>query len=101
MYGGCSQYTSFIKQGRPVFHIEYVKYKVNGTSIQLTAENSALGGLATAELQAIYCLETGVGNRRMISKEVGKKFSTVINTMSLNKVVTHCDGMTVGVEELP
>lgn len=101
MYGGCSQYTSFINQGRPVFHIEYVKYNVNGTSVQLTAENSALGGLPSAELQAIYCLEAGLGTRRTINKEVGKKFSTVIKTMDLNKAVTYCDGTTVGVQGLP
>jgi hypothetical protein len=100
-YGGCSQYASFINQGRPVFHIEYVKYNVNGTSVQLTAENSALGGLPSAELQKIYCLEAGLGTRRMMNKEVSKKFSTVIKTMDLTKAVTYCDGTTVGVEGLP
>lgn len=101
MYGGCSQYAAFINQGRPVFHIEYVKYNINGTSVQLTAENSALDGLSTTQLQAIYCLEAGLGTRRTINKEVGKKFSTVIKTMDLNKAVTYCDGTTIGVEGLP
>lgn len=101
MYGGCSQYTAFINQGLPVFHIEYVKYNVNGTSVQLTAQNSALGGLPTAHLQAIYCLEAGLGTQRTMSKEVGKKFSTVIKTMDLNIAATYCDGTTIGVEGLP
>lgn len=101
MYGGCSQYTGFINQGRPVFHIEYVKYNLNGTSVQLTAENSALEGLPTTQLQAIYCLEAGLGTRRTMSKDVGKMFSTVIKTMDLNKAVTYCDGTTVGLERLP
>jgi len=96
MYGGCSQYTSFIKQDRPVFHIEYVQYKVNGTAVQLTAEDGALRGLSTAELQKLYCLESGLGARRTIDKEAGKKFSTVIKTMDLSNAVMYCDGTTVG-----
>ncbi|RDI87879.1 hypothetical protein Vi05172_g1836 [Venturia inaequalis] len=100
MYEGCSQYIGFINQGRPVFHIEYAKYNINGTSVQLTAENSALGGLPTAQLQAIYCLQAGLSTRRAMSKDVGAKFSTVIKTIDLNKAVTYCDGTTVGLEGL-
>jgi len=95
-YGGCSSYTRFLNSGKPVFHIEYARTIVNGTIVELRSENSELSVMSTQQLQALYCLETGIGNRRWISKDVASKFSTVIKALELNKWVLYCDGSMAG-----
>jgi hypothetical protein len=95
-YGGCRSYERFLNSGKPVFHIEYARTKVNGTAVELTSENPELSTMTTAQLQALYCLETGFGNRRWISKELAVKFSTVIKALELNKWVMYCDGTSAG-----
>ena len=91
-YGGCSSYESFIRSGKPVFHIEYALPQQKGSNVTLRADNSSLRSLNTTQLESLYCLESGIGNRRWLSGDIPKKFSTVIKTMDLSKWVMYCDG---------
>jgi hypothetical protein len=95
-YGGCSSYTSFLNSGKPVFHIEYARTKINGTAVEITAENEELSRMSGQELQQLYCLETGIGSRRWVSKDVARRFSTVIKSLNLSKWVLYCDGQSAG-----
>lgn len=94
-YGGCRSYEPFLNSGKPVFHIEYARTTINGTKVDMIAENSDLK-MTNAELQKLYCLETGIENRRWLSQDIAKKFSTVIKALQLNKWVLYCDGTSAG-----
>lgn len=52
--------------------------------------------MTAQELQQLYCLETGIENRRWVSKDVAKRFSTVIKSLNLSKWVLYCDGQSAG-----
>jgi Glycoside-hydrolase family GH114 len=91
-YGGCSSYESFLRSGKPVFHIEYAIPQQKGSNVTLKADNSSLRSLNSTQLESLYCLESGIGNRRWLSRDIPKKFSTVIKTMDLSKWVMYCDG---------
>jgi len=95
-YGGCKSYEPFIRQGKPVFHIEYAIPAQNGTELVLKDEGGQFATYNTTELEKLYCLETGVGNRRWLSRDVAGRFSTVIKTMDLSSFVVYCDGSVVG-----
>jgi hypothetical protein len=95
-FGGCRSYQNFLGSGKPVFHIEYARTKLNGASVELTSENLELGNMTTAELHSLFCLQTGFGNRRWISEAVAKRFTTVIKALELNKWVLYCDGTSAG-----
>ena len=96
-YGGCSSYTKLLNSGKPVFHIEYARTKVNQTGeVEISAESQALRRMTAQELTALYCLETGIQNRRWVSTDVAKRFSTVIKGLSLSKWVLYCDGQSAG-----
>jgi len=93
-YSGCKAYEAFINSGKAVFHIEYADYKIkNGTQIELVAEaGESVGGMTSEQLHSLYCLQTSIGNRRSVSQNTGKKFSTVIKKMDLSSWVMYCDG---------
>jgi hypothetical protein len=91
-YGGCSAYSSFLRSGKPVFHIEYgTPVKINGTENAIRAESDSLINMATDKLIRLYCLEESLGNGRGLSPSIGKQFSTVIKEMDLNAWVVYCD----------
>jgi len=91
-YGGCRTYESFINKGKAVFHIEYATATLNGTDLELKSENPQYHTMTTADLEAFYCLEKGPqGNRRWMSQDMIKKFSSVIKDMDLSSWVLYCD----------
>jgi len=97
-YGGCQAYERFINSGKPVFHIEYAEYSIkNGTQVELKAEaGDSVSGMNSEQLKSLYCLQTGIQNRRWISQDIGRKFSTVIKKMDLSHWVMYCDGLVEG-----
>ena len=95
-YGGCNSYEALLRSGKPVFHIEYAIPQNSGGNFTLVADSHDLRALNTTQLQNLYCLETGIGNRRWLSKDMPKRFSTVIKTMDLTKWTMYCDGSLVG-----
>jgi hypothetical protein len=81
--GDCDAYTSFLKAGKPVFHVEYANYKiVNGQPI-ISSNDTALAGLSSDELRSKLCLK-GVKS--------GGSFSTTIKSLNLDGWVLYCDG---------
>lgn len=72
-YNECSTYSTFIENGKPVFHIEY--------------PDGAPGTVQNSVAEAI-CESKGSDN-----------FSTVIKTMDLDGWVQYCDGSTHETEQ--
>jgi len=93
--GRCQTYTRLIQRGKPVFHIEYAKPKMNGTNLELKSENGKLAKLNTTQLHSLYCLENNRSTRRY-PNDVGKSLSTVIKKMDLDTWVMYCDGSSFG-----
>lgn len=91
--GACNAYTSFLKAGKPVFHIEYVKPALNGT---LKSESLFLRGMNTTQVEKVLCLQKSVyGNgkgRNVASKAVLGKITTVLKKVDLDGFVRYCDG---------
>jgi hypothetical protein len=81
--GDCDPYTSFLKSGKPVFHVEYANYEiVNGKPV-ISSNDTALAGLSSDELRTKLCLK-GVKS--------GSSFSTTIKSLNLDGWVLYCDG---------
>jgi hypothetical protein len=95
--GGCSSYEPFLRSNKPVFHIEYAVPETSGANVILKADsnNWDVKQLNTTQLQALYCLESGIEHKRWLSRDIPQKFSTVIKTMDLSKWTRYCDGTTV------
>jgi hypothetical protein len=95
--GGCSSYEAFLRSGKPVFHIEYAIPETSGSRTILKADspNADVKVLNTSQLQALYCLRSGIEHRQWLGVDVPRKFSTVIKTMDLSKWTMYCDGTTV------
>jgi hypothetical protein len=93
---GCDPYLPFLDAGKPVFHIEYAKYKVNNQTgkVTLTSDKSGLRTMASDKLEQLYCLETGLprSRRKALGKVQGARFSTVTKVLGLNGWVLYCDG---------
>lgn len=81
--GDCDPYNSFLKSGKPVFHVEYANYEiVNGSPI-ITSNDTALAGLSSDELRSKLCLK---------GTKSGSSFSTTIKSLNLDGWVLYCDG---------
>ena len=89
---GCDPYAPFLKMGKPVFHIEYVKYSVKGNNVTIRSETSALRSYSSEKLESLYCLQTALRNKKRIAANVAPLFSTVIKAVSLEGFVMYCDG---------
>jgi hypothetical protein len=90
---GCIPYIDFLKSGKPVFHIEYAKYQVtNGKDVKLLSTKSNLRLKSSTALGQLFCLETALSNKKMVSREVKESFSTVIKMLGLDGFVMYCDG---------
>jgi hypothetical protein len=102
---GCDPYLPFLDAGKPVFHIEYAKYKVNNATgkVTLTSDKAALRTMSSEKLEQLYCLETGLprSRRKALGKEVGARFSTVTKLLGLNGWVMYCDRTQVTTDTKP
>jgi hypothetical protein len=96
-HGGCSSYEPFLRNNKPVFHIEYAIPDHAGPAVTLRADsqNSDVMALNSKQLQALYCLESGIEHRTWLSGDIPRKFSTVIKKMDLSKWTMYCDGSLV------
>jgi hypothetical protein len=101
---GCDPYIPFLDAGKPVFHIEYAKYKVNNQTgkVTLTSDKAALRTMSSEKLQQLYCLEAALprARRKALGKEQGARFSTVTKVLGLNGWVMYCDRTQVTTETI-
>jgi len=91
---GCIPYVNFLKSGKPVFHIEYAKYTVNanGKDVKLSSTKKDLLLKTSTQLGSLFCLETALSKKKVVTKEVRQSFSTVIKALGLDGWVMYCDG---------
>jgi hypothetical protein len=101
---GCDPYIPFLDAGKPVFHIEYAKYKVNSQTgkVTLTSDKTALRTMSSERLEQLYCLETALPRtrRKALGKAQGARFSTVTKVLGLNGWVMYCDRTQVTTETI-
>jgi hypothetical protein len=86
-YNGCRAYESFLRSGKPVYHIEYATFSIrNGTQVDIKAQDRPrLASLTSEQLKVHYCLEDG-----QVSTGMSEYFSTVIKTLDLSDWVLYC-----------
>jgi hypothetical protein len=89
---GCEPYTSFLRSGKPVFHIEYAKYSVQGVNVTIRAESNTLRSYNSGQLGSLYCLQTALRNKKLVAEDVVPLFSTVIKVLGLDGWAMYCDG---------
>jgi len=89
---GCDPYTAFLRSGKPVFHIEYAKYSVQGVNVTIRAESNSLRSYRSDQLGSLYCLQTALRNKKNVAADVAPLFSTVIKVLGLDGWVMYCDG---------
>jgi endo-alpha-1,4-polygalactosaminidase (GH114 family) len=79
----CNLYDPLIAAGKPVFHIEYVKYSMKDNTPVLKSIEDGFTNLSSDALKPLICLHGQVE---------GKTFSTIIKTLDLGGWVEYCDG---------
>jgi hypothetical protein len=93
---GCSPYELLIKADKPVFHIEYVNYKVRGKNIEVKSWYPKWDNVTQVELWSLYCLKTNStisdGDYEHIEPESASRISTVVKTLDLTQFAMYCDG---------
>jgi hypothetical protein len=77
-----------------ILAFKYAKYQAidNGKDIKLSSPKPDLRMKSSGQLESLFCMQTALRNRKVVSKEARHSFSTVIKALGLDGWVMYCDG---------